>query len=102
MDFELTPEQRLARQTAREFAEGEIAPVIARFDETETFPAELIARPTVWSLKTPSAAGWRRLLHFHTPASVSTAKTLWMNLSSSVTKTVSRTGRPASATQHAP
>jgi alkylation response protein AidB-like acyl-CoA dehydrogenase len=44
MDFELTTEQELARRTAREFAEGEIAPVIARFDEAEEFPAELITK----------------------------------------------------------
>jgi alkylation response protein AidB-like acyl-CoA dehydrogenase len=44
MDFELTAEQELARRTAREFAEAEIAPVIARYDETEEFPAELIAK----------------------------------------------------------
>jgi hypothetical protein len=44
VDFELTPEQALARRTAREFAEGEIAPVIARFDEAEEFPAELIGK----------------------------------------------------------
>ena len=44
MDFELTTEQQLARSTAREFAEGEIGPVIARYDEAEEFPAELIAK----------------------------------------------------------
>ena len=44
MDFELTTEQELARGTAREFAEGEIAPIIARYDEAEEFPAELIAK----------------------------------------------------------
>jgi alkylation response protein AidB-like acyl-CoA dehydrogenase len=44
MDFDLTTEQELARRTAREFAEGEIAPVIARFDEAEEFPAELITK----------------------------------------------------------
>ncbi len=44
MDFELTDEQKLVRQTAREFAEGEIAPVIARFDEAEEFPADLVRR----------------------------------------------------------
>ncbi len=44
MDFELTTEQALARRTAREFAEAEIAPVIARYDETEEFPAELVAK----------------------------------------------------------
>ncbi|MBI3458255.1 MAG: acyl-CoA dehydrogenase family protein [Candidatus Rokubacteria bacterium] len=44
MDFELTEEQELVRRTAREFAEGEIAPVIARYDEAEEFPADLIRK----------------------------------------------------------
>ena len=44
MDFELTAEQELARRTAREFAEAEIAPVIARYDEAEEFPAEIVAK----------------------------------------------------------
>ncbi|HEY7140774.1 MAG TPA: acyl-CoA dehydrogenase family protein [Methylomirabilota bacterium] len=44
MDFELTAEQELARRTAREFAEAEIAPVIARYDEAEEFPAEVVAK----------------------------------------------------------
>jgi alkylation response protein AidB-like acyl-CoA dehydrogenase len=44
MDFELTAEQELARRTAREFAEAEIAPVIAGYDEAEEFPAELVAK----------------------------------------------------------
>ena len=44
MDFELTAEQELARRTAREFAEAEIAPAIARYDEAEEFPTELVAK----------------------------------------------------------
>jgi len=44
MDFELTDEQELVRRTAREFAEGEIAPVIARYDAAEEFPAEIIRK----------------------------------------------------------
>jgi alkylation response protein AidB-like acyl-CoA dehydrogenase len=44
MDLDLSPEQELARRTAREFAEGEVAPVIARYDEAEEFPAELIRK----------------------------------------------------------
>jgi alkylation response protein AidB-like acyl-CoA dehydrogenase len=44
MNFELTDEQTLVRQTAREFAEREVAPVIARYDEAEEFPAELIGK----------------------------------------------------------
>ncbi len=44
MDFELSDEQQLVRRTAREFAEGEVAPVIARYDEAEEFPVELIRK----------------------------------------------------------
>ena len=44
MDFEPTPEQALVRRTAREFAEGEIAPVIAHYDEAEEFPAEILKK----------------------------------------------------------
>ena len=44
MDFELTAEQVLLRRTAREFAKGEVAPVIARYEEAEEFPAELIQK----------------------------------------------------------
>jgi alkylation response protein AidB-like acyl-CoA dehydrogenase len=44
MDFELSDEQKLVRRTAREFAEGEIAPVSARYDEAEEFPAALIPK----------------------------------------------------------
>jgi len=44
VDFELTAEQVLLRRTAREFAKGEVAPVIARYEEAEEFPAELIQK----------------------------------------------------------
>jgi alkylation response protein AidB-like acyl-CoA dehydrogenase len=44
MDFDLTAEEELARRTAREFAEAEIAPAIGRYDEAEEFPAELVAK----------------------------------------------------------
>jgi alkylation response protein AidB-like acyl-CoA dehydrogenase len=44
VDFELSDEQKLVRRTAREFAEGEIAPVSARYDEAEEFPAALIPK----------------------------------------------------------
>jgi len=44
MDFELTDEQTLVRQTAREFAEREIAPVIAHYDEAEEFPHDVIRK----------------------------------------------------------
>lgn len=44
MDFELTPEQRQIRKVAREFAEGEVAPVAARHDETGEFPHAIIQK----------------------------------------------------------
>ena len=40
MDFELTREQALIRQSVREFAEREIAPRARHVDETGEFPAE--------------------------------------------------------------
>ncbi len=44
MDFDLTQEQRAVRSLAREFAEGEVAPVIHRFDEAQEFPHEILAK----------------------------------------------------------
>jgi butyryl-CoA dehydrogenase len=44
MDLELTPEQRLIRDTARDFAAKEIAPRAAEIDRQHRFPAELVAR----------------------------------------------------------
>jgi hypothetical protein len=44
MDFDLTPEQQAVRSLARDFAESEIAPVIAHFDETHEFPHEVLAK----------------------------------------------------------
>ncbi len=42
MDFEITPEQEQLRKSAREFAEAEIRPFVAEWDEAQTFPAEAI------------------------------------------------------------
>lgn len=44
MNFEFTEEQKMIRQTVREFAEAEIAPGAAIRDETSVFPHELIPR----------------------------------------------------------
>lgn len=38
VDFDLTPEQQALRQLARDFAQKEIAPVAAGYDEREEFP----------------------------------------------------------------
>ncbi len=44
MDLELTEEQELIRDTAREFARNEIAPIAAQFDESGEFPLETVRK----------------------------------------------------------
>ncbi len=44
MDFDLTPEQTLIRQSTRDFAEKEIRPVAAHVDKTGEFPKATIAK----------------------------------------------------------
>ncbi|MBW2425026.1 MAG: acyl-CoA dehydrogenase family protein [Deltaproteobacteria bacterium] len=44
MDFDLTEEQRLVRQTVRQFAEAEILPHVERYESEERYPLELIAK----------------------------------------------------------
>ncbi len=44
MNFDLTDEQRLIRETVRRFADQEIAPVAAENDRAGRFPRELVAR----------------------------------------------------------
>lgn len=44
MDFELTDEQRLIRETVRRFAEQELAPAASERDRAGRFPRELINR----------------------------------------------------------
>jgi glutaryl-CoA dehydrogenase (non-decarboxylating) len=43
-DFDLSPQQRLVRQTVREFAEREIAPYVEQYEREERYPLELIAK----------------------------------------------------------
>ena len=38
MDFELSDEQRLLRDTVRDFARQEVAPVAEELDRTKSFP----------------------------------------------------------------
>jgi short/branched chain acyl-CoA dehydrogenase len=42
VDFELTDEQRLLRDTVREFARSEVAPVAEELDRTKRFPYEIV------------------------------------------------------------
>ncbi len=44
MDFELTQDQQLIRDTVRDFAEREIAPKAAEIDSKGTFPADIIKK----------------------------------------------------------
>jgi short/branched chain acyl-CoA dehydrogenase len=44
MNFELTDEQRLLRDTVRDFARQEVAPVAEELDRTKAFPYELVAK----------------------------------------------------------
>ena len=44
MDFELTSEQKLIRDTARDLAKREIAPRAAQIDKTHEFPRQIFAR----------------------------------------------------------
>jgi alkylation response protein AidB-like acyl-CoA dehydrogenase len=44
MDFDLSDDQRLLRQTVREFAEQEIAPIAEELDRTKSFPYAIVRR----------------------------------------------------------
>ncbi len=44
MDFELTQEQRMIRDLARDFAQGEIAPIAAAIDESGDFPHDTVMK----------------------------------------------------------
>jgi alkylation response protein AidB-like acyl-CoA dehydrogenase len=44
VDFELSDEQRLFRQTLREFADKEIMPVAPEWERTGRYPAEIVSR----------------------------------------------------------
>jgi butyryl-CoA dehydrogenase len=44
MDFELTDEQRMFQETARQFADKEIAPIAEKVDEQGQFPQETILK----------------------------------------------------------
>jgi len=44
LDFELTDEQRLLRDTVREFARQEVAPAAEELDRTKAFPYEIVEK----------------------------------------------------------
>jgi acyl-CoA dehydrogenase len=53
ISFALTEEQRALRDLAHEFAEKEIRPVAAEFDERQTHPADVIAKAHAVGLMNP-------------------------------------------------
>jgi alkylation response protein AidB-like acyl-CoA dehydrogenase len=44
LDFRLSDEQRLLRDTVRDFARNEVAPVAEELDRTKSFPYEIVAK----------------------------------------------------------
>ena len=52
-DFDLTLEQRLVRETVRDFAEREILPHVERYEREERYPLELIAKLPALGLMGP-------------------------------------------------
>jgi short/branched chain acyl-CoA dehydrogenase len=44
MDFDLSPDHRLLRDTVRDFARSEVAPVAEELDRTKAFPYEIVRR----------------------------------------------------------
>ena len=44
MDFELSDEQRLLRDTVRDFAQAEVKPVAEELDRTKTFPYAIVEK----------------------------------------------------------
>ena len=44
MDFNLTDEQKLLRDTVREFALAEVKPVAEELDRTKSFPYEIVKK----------------------------------------------------------
>jgi len=60
MDLQFTAEQELLRRTIREFAEAEIRPHVAEWDEAQGFPAELttqLAAVGLMGIEVPEADG---------------------------------------------
>ena len=49
MDFQLTAEQKMIQEMARDFTEKQIKPVAARFDEERQFPYKTSRRWPNWA-----------------------------------------------------
>ena len=63
MNFDLTDEQELIRETVREFAEAELAPVAAEVDRDRRFPEEVVPKMAglnLMGMPYPGKGGWCR------------------------------------------
>jgi alkylation response protein AidB-like acyl-CoA dehydrogenase len=59
VDFGLSDEQRLFRQTLRDFTDSEIIAVASEWERTGRYPAEIVARPRelgLFGLNVPEVA----------------------------------------------
>ena len=44
MDFSLSSDQRAVQEAARDFAKGEVDPIVEEFDESQQFPMDVIKK----------------------------------------------------------
>jgi len=104
MDFELTEEQRAFAQTARDFAQAELAPYAAHWDEEGIFPKEAIAKAGelgFCGLYSPEAAGGLALprldatLVFEEMAAVDPSTTAFITIHNMATWMLSTWATPA-------
>ena len=58
--FAFTAEHEMIQQAARDFAQKEIAPIAAEFDETGDFPSETIAKMGAMGFMGLKCGGVRR------------------------------------------
>ena len=64
MDFDLTDEQKMIRDTARDFAARKVAPVAAELDKSGRWPGEIVSEMAKLGLlgimvpRSTAARGW--------------------------------------------
>ncbi|WP_459618666.1 acyl-CoA dehydrogenase family protein [Bordetella sp. 2513F-2] len=103
MDLELTEEQRAFAQAAREYAQGELAPNAAHWDEAGIFPREAFARAGelgfcgLYASEAIGGLGLPRLdatLVFEEMAAVDPSTTAFLTIHNMATWMVGRWGTP--------
>ncbi|ARP94250.1 acyl-CoA dehydrogenase family protein [Bordetella genomosp. 13] len=103
MDLELTDEQRAFAQAARDYAQGELAPHAARWDEEGIFPREAFARAgemgfcAIYASEEIGGLGLPRLdatLVFEEMAAVDPSTTAFLTIHNMATWMVGRWGQP--------